>query len=331
MTDATLPWHLPPAARCARLRARLVALALALALQLVPAFPAGAARLDVVASVPALAAIAREIGGDRLQVTALSLPTQDPHFVDARPSLALALNRADLLLIVGLELEQGWLPTLVTGARNARIQPGNPGYLDCSSAVELRGMVRGPVDRRHGDVHAGGNPHYLFDPHNALRVAEAIAGRLAAIDPAAAAAYAANLRAFQEDLRRRIDGWQARMAAFRGAPIIGYHSSWIYLAAWLGLEEVAFIEPKPGIAPTPAHVSRVLALGRARGVRAILQETFYADSTSRLIAEKMPAHLLRLPAGPDVRRGERYADQIDAIVGALAGALGAAQVEAVRR
>lgn len=311
-------------ARHARLIARLTAILLALQLSAFLSASAVAAPLDVVASVPALAAIAREIGGERVKVTSLALPTQDPHFVDARPSLALALNRADLLLVVGLELEQGWLPTLMIGARNARIQLGNPGYLDCSSAVELKGVPSAPVDRRQGDVHAGGNPHYLFDPRNALRVGQAIAERLAVLDPASTATYQANLRAFQEGLARRIAGWESRMAAFRGAPVIGYHPSWLYLASWLGLREVAFIEPKPGIAPTPSHVARVLATGRAQGVRAILQEMFYADSTSRLIAEKLSARLLRLPAGPDVRRGEAYAEQIDRIVNALAEALGAA-------
>ncbi|MDR0965229.1 MAG: metal ABC transporter substrate-binding protein [Myxococcales bacterium] len=277
--------------------------------------------LEVVATVPALASLAQEIGGDQIKVTSLSLPTQDPHFIDARPSLALALNRADLLLFVGLELEQGWLPTLMTSARNGKIQPGASGYLDCSSVVERLGVSNTALDRRMGDVHPAGNPHYLFDPRNALRVAQAIAERLAAIDPENAASYQTRLESFQTDLSQRIAAWEARMVPFKGAPIIAYHSSWLYLATWLGLTEVAFIEPKPGIAPTPAHVAQVLAIGRAKGVRAILQETFYADSASRLIAEKIPARLLRLSAGPDVRGGESYAAQIEKIVSALEAAL----------
>ena len=299
----------------ARLRAFLFCL-----LGLMPAL-AHAAPIKVVATVPALASLARDIGGDRVEVTSLSLATQDPHFVDARPSLALALNRADLLLVVGLELELGWLPTLLTGARNPRVQVGGPGYVDCSMAAMLRGVITGPIDRAHGDVHAGGNPHYLFDPHNALRVGKLIAERLSAIDPEGSAIYAANERAFAESLNRRVADWQARLKPLKGRPIIAYHSSWLYLAEWIGLREVAFIEPRPGIAPTPSHVARVIATGRAEGVRAILQETFYADSTSRLIADKLGAKLLRLDGGPNTRRGESYADHMERVVTALIEAM----------
>lgn len=290
-------------------------------------FSAHASRLEVVATVPALAALAQEIGGNRIKVTSLSLPTQDPHFIDARPSLALALNRADLLLVIGLDLEQGWLPTLLIGARNGRIQPGAPGYLDCSGVVELMGLSSAPIDRRMGDVHAGGNPHYLFDPRNGLRVGKAIAERLAEIDPEGSAAYQERFEKFHDALSHHIVLWEKQMQRFEGAPIISYHSSWLYLSAWLGLTEVAFIEPKPGISPTPAHVSKVLSIGRTKGVRAILQETFYADSTSQLIAEKIPARLVRLPAGPDVRGGESYAAQLGRIVDALESVLGAASLD----
>ena len=301
-------------------RAALTAVTLLLALLPLP-HSAFAAQVNVAATVPALAAIAREIGGDRVSITSLSLPTQDPHFVDARPSLALALNRADLLLLVGLELEQGWLPTLLTGSRNPKIQLGAPGYLDCSASVRLLGIPQGPVDRRMGDVHAGGNPHYLFAPKNALSLAQTIADRFSQIDPEGAAAYAENARKFRAALSSRIEAWEKRMAPFRGRAIISYHSSWLYLADWLGLKEVAFVEPKPGIAPTPAHVTKVLAAGRREKVGAILQETFYADSTSRLIAEKIPAKLVKLQGGPDFRGGESYADSIEALIAAVESAL----------
>ncbi len=301
------------------IRALLTALIALFSLLTVPA--AFAAEVEVVATVPALAAIAREVGGARVSVTSLSLPSQDPHFVDARPSLALALNRADLLLSVGLELEQGWLPTLLTGARNPKIQPGAPGHLDCSAFVHLLGVPQGPVDRRMGDVHAGGNPHYLFAPKNALPVARAVADRLSQIDPEGAAAYDDGAKKFSAALTSRIEGWEKRMAPFRGRAIISYHSSWLYLADWLGLREVAFIEPKPGIAPTPAHVTKVLAAGRREKVGAILQETFYADSTSRLIAEKIPAKLVKLSGGPDFRGGQSYGDSIEALISAVQAAL----------
>lgn len=302
------------------------ALTLVAALVLATHLPATAfaAKLEVVATVPALAAVAKEIGGENANVTSLSLPPQDPHFVDARPSLALALNKADVLLLVGLELEQGWLPTLLTGARNPKVQPGALGYVDCSAPVELMGVAQGPVDRRMGDVHAGGNPHYMFAPRNALAVAALVTDRLSQADPGHADAYASNLKRFSDGLKARMAGWESAMAPFKGRAVISYHSSWMYLAAWLGLREVAFIESKPGIAPTPAHVTKVLATGRREKVGVILQETFYADGTSRLVAEKIPARLLKLPGGPDFRGGETYGDSIDRMVKAIAEALGAA-------
>jgi zinc/manganese transport system substrate-binding protein len=175
---------------------------------------AASASVEVVATVPDLAALAREVGGDKVSVTALALPTQDPHFVDAKPSLMLKLNKADLLIAVGLELETGWLPVLQNGARNARILPGGAGYLDCSRHVRVLEAASGPVDRSMGDIHPGGNPHYLFDPRQAAGCATAIAAKLAAIDGANAGAYNANLRRFLERLDQARAGWERRMAPF---------------------------------------------------------------------------------------------------------------------
>lgn len=279
------------------------------------------AKVEVVATVPDLAALAREVGGDRVSITSLSLPTQDPHFVDAKPSLMLKLNKADVLLTIGLGLEAGWLPVLQNGARNARILSGGAGHLDCSRHVRLLEVPAGPIDRSMGDVHAGGNPHYLFDPRQAASCARAIAAKLGAVDPGNAETYNANLRRFLERLERARAGWERRMAPLRGKPVITFHRSWNYLLDWLGLRSVAELEPKPGIPPTPSHVAAVLKTGRAHKVRCVLQESFYPDKTGRLVAKKLGGQLVSLPAGADVASGETYIEHMDHVIDALIGAL----------
>jgi zinc/manganese transport system substrate-binding protein len=286
---------------------------LALAAPLARAAPAHAT-LKVVTTVPALAAIAHEIAGSHAEVTSLTRSTQDPHFVDARPSLALDLNRADLLLTVGLELEVGWLPTLLTGARNREIMTGGRGHLDCSQFVGLQDVRTGHVDRAMGDIHPGGNPHYLADPRSAAGVARGIAAKLQALDPGQRQSYQQGLDAFLGRLAAAREGWDKRMASARGTPVIGYHQTWTYFAAWLGLVEVGFLEPKPGIPPNPSHVAQLLLLARERKVRVLLQEEYYPDATSRLVAGRIPAALVRVPGGPDYQGGQSYLDYIERLV-----------------
>lgn len=298
-------------------RSALIATAATLALGASTA----SAGVEVVATVPDLAALAREVGGDKVSVTALSLPTQDPHFVDAKPSLMLKLNKADVLLAVGLQLEAGWLPVLQNGARNPKILAGGSGYLDCSGAVRLLEVPAAPVDRSQGDIHPGGNPHYLFDPRQAASCAKAIAAKLAAVDHGNATVYDANLRRFLDKLDRARAGWEKKMAPFKGHPVITFHRSWNYLLDWLGLRSVAELEPKPGIPPTPSHVAEVLATGRSANVHCVLQESFYPDKTGRLVAKKLDGQLVSLPAGADVGSGETYIEHMDHVIDALAGAM----------
>jgi zinc/manganese transport system substrate-binding protein len=279
------------------------------------------ANVEVVATVPDLAAITREIGGDKVSVTSLSLPTQDPHFVDAKPSLMLKLNKADLLVAVGLELEVGWLPVLQTGARNAKILPGGAGYLDCSKYVRVLEVPTAPVDRSMGDIHPGGNPHYLYDPRQAVGCAKAIAAKLVAVDSANAGTYNANLRRFLDRLDKARAGWEQRMARFKGHPVITFHRSWNYLLDWLNLRSVAELEPKPGIPPTPSHVAEVLATGRANKVRCVIQEAYYPDKTGRLVAKKLDGQLVTLPGGADVASGEGYIEHVGHVIDALEGAM----------
>jgi zinc/manganese transport system substrate-binding protein len=295
----------------------LATLAVALA-----AWPARAqAELKVVATVPALAAIAHDIAGPYAQVKSLTRSSQDPHFVDARPSLALDLNRADLLITVGLELEVGWLPTLLTGARNGKILPGNPGYLDTSHFVELQEVHTQPVSRSMGDIHPGGNPHFLADPRAAATVAAGIAARLQELDPKHATGYKDGLAAFQRKLAAARVRWEQTLVPFKGTPIIAYHKTWAYVASWIGLVEVGSLEPKPGIPPNPSHVAQLLVVGRQRKVRAILQEEYYPDSTSKLVAQQIPAKLVRVPGGPDYQAGQSYFDYVEAMVKLIADGL----------
>jgi zinc/manganese transport system substrate-binding protein len=289
-------------------------------LALLLAWPARAhAELKVVATVPALAAIAKEVAGSNASVKSLTRSSQDPHFVDARPSLALDLNRADLLLAVGLELEVGWLPTLLTGARNGKILTGTPGYLDTSQFVTLQEVHAQPVSRSMGDIHPGGNPHFLADPRAAAQVAKGIADRLAQLDPGHAGGYQAGLSAFLKKLSAARSSWERRLAPVRGTPIIEYHQTGTYLASWIGLVEVGYLEPKPGIPPNPSHVAQLLMLSRQRGVRALVQEEYYPDSTSNLVVQQIPAQLVRIPGGPDYQAGQSYLDYVERIVSLLEG------------
>jgi zinc/manganese transport system substrate-binding protein len=280
--------------------------------------PLRAAEIQVAATVPALGALAREVGGERVRVMSLSLPTQDPHFVDARPNMALALNRADLLIQVGLDLEAGWLPTLQKGARNSRILRGARGFLDCSAVVPLKG-AEADTDRAGGDIHPGGNPHYLTAPDNAERCARAIAERLAELDPEHAAGYQSRFQSFARQLKERQSAWERAMKPYAGAPVVVYHRSWIYFTDWLNFEEVGAVEPKPGIPPTPGHVAGLLTTMQQKGVKLILQESFYPEATSRLLAERTGATIVKKQGGPS--ENQTYLEYVDDIIERIGKAL----------
>lgn len=278
------------------------------------------AKTKVVATVADLGAIAREVGGDTVDVEVLARPTQDPHFVDPKPSLVLTLSRAQLLVLVGMELETGWLPTLLVGSRNAKLQQGAEGYFDASTVVAPLEVPKTKIDRSMGDIHPGGNPHYTKDPRNALRIAEALAERLKKIDPSTAAKVDQNLAAFRDALNARVTQWQAALKPFAGKPVVTFHKSWVYFTAFAGLVELAYVEPKPGIPPDPQHVVRVLGAMRSNKVPLILQEEWYSDKVTETLAAKANAKLVRVPGQtPD---GKRYLDHVDGIVQAVVSALG---------
>ena len=271
-----------------------IALAAAALFALTVSSPARA-ELRVVASIPTLGSIAKEVGGDRIKVTSLGKGNQDPHFVEAKPSLMLTLNRADLLLHVGLELEIGWLPPLVLGSRNPNIQSGEPGNLDCSTAIPVLDVPTTKVERSQGDIHPMGNPHYWLPPADAKQLAALLEGRLAQLDPDGRESYQKRLAEFNARVDAKEKEWQPLVDKIRGAKIATYHKSWTYVSKWLGLTEVGYVEPKPGIPPDPGHLARLISHMKREHATMLFMESFYSRSVARLVAEKAGSRLLVLP------------------------------------
>lgn len=228
---------------------------LLLALLVIASMPAAAA-LKVFTTVPEWGALAREIGGDQVQVFTATTALQDPHHVDARPTLIARARSADLLIATGAELEVGWLPVVQRESGNARIQSGQPGYFEAAGAVRLLDVPT-RLDRADGDVHAAGNPHIQTDPRNFLAVGEGLAARMAQLDPANAAVYRSGHAAFAERWRTQIKRWEAQAAPLKGVTVVSQHKAWPYLYDWLGMREVAALEPKPGLEPSLAHLAMV--------------------------------------------------------------------------
>ena len=261
------------------------------------ALPAQAA-LNVLATVPEWAALAKEIGGDKVNATAATTALQDPHRIDARPSLIARARNADLLLATGAELEVGWLPVIQRESGNARIQPGQPGYFEAAAHVRML-EVPDRLDRAEGDVHAAGNPHIQTDPRNFLAVGEALAARLAQVDPANAAAYRAGHAAFAERWRARIRQWEAQAAPLKGVAVVSQHKAWAYLHDWLGLREVAALEPKPGVEPSVAHLARVRDQTAASRPRMVIRAAYNPSRPAEWFAQeaRVPAVVLPFTVG----------------------------------
>lgn len=302
-------------------RRALLGVALLGGLALGPLTPRAAqAKLRVATTIETLADLARQVGGDRVEVEALSRGTQDPHFVPAKPSLVLALNKADVLVQVGLDLEIGWLPPLVQQSRNAKIQLGQPGNVDCSTAIEVREVPNVPADkiRALGDVHPLGNPHYWIPPDNALAIARLLASRFTALDGAGGADYAARMRAFEQRLRGKQAEWTRRAVGLKGMKVVTYHKSWSYVTRWLALDEIGTIEPKPGIPPTANHTAQLITLMKQQGAKAILIETFYPSNLAGVIARETGARVVGLPSDVGAMSSiKTYFDLGDALLTAL--------------
>jgi zinc/manganese transport system substrate-binding protein len=285
------------------------------------AAPAVAA-VDVVTSTEGLAALVREVGGDQVKVTHLSRGVQDPHFVDPNPSLAVKLRNADLLVDMGLDLEVGWLPPLVTQSRNASIQPGGARRLTAASAISPLDLPTGPVDRSQGDIHPSGNPHFLSDPRRAMQVAAAIAARLAVIDPGNAPTYQARLRDFQSRVTAAEKGWKAQLAPLAGRSVVTQHKTLTYLLDWAGLQAAGYLEPKPGIAPPPSHVASLAGTVKAAGVKGVLVESYYDPRSANQLRDLTGVKVLVVPG--DVggsKEASGYIPWMDILVKALVQAV----------
>src|SRR5437764_9771847 len=249
-------------------------------------------KLKVVTATEDLASLTREVGGDRVDVTSIGKGYQDPHFIEPKPSFLLLLKNADLLEVVGLELEIGWLPPLLDQSRNNNIRPGATGYLDVSQGVEILDRPTGNVNRSMGDVHPLGNPHYWLDPANAVRIAIQIRNRLAQLRPADARTFDQRLNAFKVRINEANKRWMAAMAPFKGTKIVTYHNSWPNFARHFGLNVVDFVEPKPGIQPSPSHTLELIKLMKEQKVKAIVMEPYFDRKTPDSIAAQTGAQVV---------------------------------------
>ncbi|MFT5493992.1 MAG: zinc/manganese transport system substrate-binding protein [Limisphaerales bacterium] len=283
---------------------------------------ASSAELRVVATLPDCAAIAREIVSDKASVTCLAGGAEDPHFVSPRPSYTRTLNRADLLIVGGADLEIGWLPPLVSNARNRDILPGGSGRFSAASGIRLLDVPSGPIDRSQGHIHAAGNPHFLLDPLRGKAVAGKIAAALARSDPKNKAVYQANLTAFHKRLDAKLIEWQKTMSAHQGAAIVTYHSTFDYFAERYGLRVVGQLEPKPGIPPTPGHIRRLVPLAKDAKTRVVAIGSFRPKRLADQLARQTGATVISLPVMPtDKGPAHSYIGWIDQLVGAFDSAL----------
>lgn len=281
--------------RASCFRFPLLALWLGLAMAPVGATPAVAAsKLRVVTATTDMAALAEEVGGDRVDVESIARGYQDPHFVEAKPSFLLKLRKADLLIVVGLQLEIGWLPPLITQSGNPRIQVSASGYLDASNFAEILEKPTGEVTRAMGDVHPLGNPHYWLDPENGRRIAHGIQEKLAEMRPDDVAYFGQRFLDFSRRLTSEEKTWDAEMAPFRGRKIVTYHKSWPNFAKHFGLDVAGYIEPRPGIPPSPSHTLELIGMMRRDHVKIVIYEPYFDPKTPESIGSQTGAQVLEL-------------------------------------
>jgi ABC-type Zn uptake system ZnuABC Zn-binding protein ZnuA len=261
------------------------------------------AQLKVVTSTTDLYDIAKSVGGNKITATHSGAGDQDPHFIEAKPSFVLQLRNADVWAFVGLDLEIGWMPLLLDGARNPKIRQGGSGYVDASTAIHVLDTPQGNVDRSMGDVHPLGNPHYWLDPENGRRIARLFKAKFTQLDPANAATYDRNEKDFESRLNAAEKGWQADLATIKGKPVVAWHTSWRYFAEYNGMDIVAFMEPKPGVPPSPSHLYEVIQAVKRTGAKAIVMEPFYDRKVADLVAKQTGIKVLILPPSVGGARG----------------------------
>jgi zinc/manganese transport system substrate-binding protein len=280
------------------------------------------AKLNVIVSTPDLAAIAREVGGNNVEITALAKPTEDPHFVDAKPSFILKLSRADVLIEGGAELEIGWLPALIDQCRNPKIAPGAPAHVAANQGVTML-EVPSTLDRSKGDIHAAGNPHYLVDPVNAKKAAENIAAAFEQLDPKSAETYRVNFKKFSDTIDAKLADWQKKFEPYKGQQIVAYHNSWIYFGNRFGLNIDLYLEPKPGVPPTPTHLAEVITRMRADKVHVIIVDPYLNRRTAETVAAKADGIVVDVTQFPGGVKGTEggYVQLMDYLVNAVTNAL----------
>ena len=279
-------------------------------------------KLNVVTTTEDSGSIAREIGGDKVSVTTLAKGYQDPHFVDPKPSFILAVSRADVLIVVGREMEIGWLPPLLSSSRNSKIQQGAKGYLDPSLNVRILEIPTGQITRAMGDVHPSGNPHYWLEPGNGRRIAQAVRDKLSENAPANAAYFAQRYADFDARLAVAEKRWDVTMAPYKGTKIVTYHRSWPNFMERFGLEVMGYVEPKPGIPPSPAHTIELIAAMKDQGAKLIVVEPYFDLKTPQAIASQVGGKVLVLaPSVGGEKEATDYIQLFEYDVNILAAAL----------
>ena len=282
-----------------------------------------ASKLNVVTTTEDLAAIGREIGGDHIAIDSIAKGYQDPHFVEPKPSFLLKLQKADLLAVVGLQLEIGWLPPLITQSGNSKIQVGNRGYLDVSTACEVMELPTGVVTRADGDVHPLGNPHYWLDPENGRRIARAMKDKFSEMQPADAAYFDQHLKDFEQRLTEAEKRWDAQMAPYKGRKVVTYHRSFPNFSKRFGLNIVDYVEPKPGIPPTPSHTLELINRMKQEDIKLILVEPYFDMKTPTSVAQQVGGTaLVLLPSVGGEKQVQTYFQLFDYDISLLTSAFG---------
>jgi len=254
---------------------------------------AWAGKIKVVTTTTDMKSIAELIGGDKVSVSSIATGYQNPHFVDPKPSYIISLSQADLFITVGLDLETGWSPQLLSSSRNSKIQKGANGYVDASTGVSLC-QVPNAANRAEGDIHIYGNPHYWLDPMNGKQIAKNIAAGLEKVDPANKDFYEKNLTDFNKKIDDKMKDWLAKMAAYKGTKIIAYHNEWVYFEKRFGLEIVDFMEPKPGIPPTPSQLVKVIGEVKSNKIKVIISSPYFTTSSSDVVTKQTGSKALTL-------------------------------------
>ena len=287
---------------------------------------AEAKKLNIVTATTDMAALTQEVGGDKVSVESIAKGYQDPHFVEAKPSFLLKLRQADLLVVVGLQLEIGWLPPLITQSGNPKIQVGANGYLDASQFAQIMEVPQGTVTRAMGDVHPLGNPHYWLDPDNGRRIARGIANKLGEMDPSDAAYFQERFQDFDKRLSAAEQKWDAEMKPFRGKKVVTYHRSFPNFAQHFGLDVIAYVEPRPGIPPTPSHTLELIQQMKRENCRVVLVEPYFDLKTPQSVGREANAQVVvYLPSVGGEKQVTNYFELFDYDIGLLVKAFNAAQ------